>query len=367
VCALGSTEQVDIRLNAVCPYFTMFPLDFPLEVLRAAGRDEWVLDPFCGRGTTLFAARLLGLPGVGIDVNPVATALAEAKLAATSAEAVIRSCRSLLQGPDTPPLPDGEFWTWAFHPETLRAICVLRARLASEPPSATTVMLRALLLGVLHGPLTKRAPSYLSNQMPRTYATKPAAAVRYWQARRLAPQFVDLLDVVSRRARHALAHLPPRTAGHVVRGDATTTIPTLRRRFRWVITSPPYYGMRTYAPDQWLRMWFLGGPPHVTYQSGDQLAQSSEEAFVAALAGVWRSAAERCHSGARLVVRLGALPCRRSDPRALLSASIEQADAGWARLAVRSAGAPRRQRRQAEQFVATGHYAAEVDATAILR
>jgi hypothetical protein len=55
-------------LNAVCPYFTMYPLSFPLKILqRHAQPESWVLDPFCGRGTTNYAARLLGLPTIGID------------------------------------------------------------------------------------------------------------------------------------------------------------------------------------------------------------------------------------------------------------------------------------------------------------
>lgn len=70
-----------VRLNAVCPYYAMFPLALPLQVLANALPEEWGLDPFCGRGTTLYAARLLGLPAVGIDINPVTAALAEAKLA----------------------------------------------------------------------------------------------------------------------------------------------------------------------------------------------------------------------------------------------------------------------------------------------
>lgn len=45
-------------LNAICPYYTMLPLGFPIAELKRAGGDDAVLDPFCGRGTTLFAARL---------------------------------------------------------------------------------------------------------------------------------------------------------------------------------------------------------------------------------------------------------------------------------------------------------------------
>lgn len=69
-------------LNAICPYFTMFPLEFPRRILaRHARTGQRVLDPFCGRGTTNFAARLAGLETLGVDSNPVAVAITAAKLA----------------------------------------------------------------------------------------------------------------------------------------------------------------------------------------------------------------------------------------------------------------------------------------------
>ena len=70
----------DAALNSICPYFTMFPLEFPLGILkRNAKEGSIVLDPFCGRGTTNYAARLLGLSSVGVDSSPVAAAIARAK------------------------------------------------------------------------------------------------------------------------------------------------------------------------------------------------------------------------------------------------------------------------------------------------
>ncbi len=77
---VSGTVEVDkwpedwLRLNAVCPYYTMFPLDFPLGQLKLYPGARRILDPFCGRGTTLYAARLTGRQAVGIDVNPVAVA-----------------------------------------------------------------------------------------------------------------------------------------------------------------------------------------------------------------------------------------------------------------------------------------------------
>src|SRR5690606_41868113 len=54
-------DETVLSLNTVCPYYTMFPLEFPLARLARAKPGEWVLDPFCGRGTTMYAARLRGL------------------------------------------------------------------------------------------------------------------------------------------------------------------------------------------------------------------------------------------------------------------------------------------------------------------
>jgi hypothetical protein len=37
--------------NAICPHFRMFPLEYPLRIIRKHRADAPViLDPFCGRG-----------------------------------------------------------------------------------------------------------------------------------------------------------------------------------------------------------------------------------------------------------------------------------------------------------------------------
>ena len=48
----------DFAFNAICPYYTMFPLEFPMHLLRKhKASSPTVYDPFCGRGTTIYAAR----------------------------------------------------------------------------------------------------------------------------------------------------------------------------------------------------------------------------------------------------------------------------------------------------------------------
>ena len=350
------------RLNTVCPYFTMFPLDFPLRILRQADVGDRVLDPFCGRGTTLFAARQVGLGAVGIDINPVAAAIAEAKVAPARAHAVSALAAELLTNGYRPQqIPAGSFWELAYHRSTLVDICRLREQLADRTGGAAS-MLRAIVLGILHGPLHKGPPTYLSNQMPRTYATKPGAAVKFWQVRNMTPPDVPVLDTLLRRIDYSLCLIPPAMVrSEVYLGDARDVLLRLRRRFDWVITSPPYYGMYTYVPDQWLRNWFLGGPDSVVYDAQQQVSRGGLAGFVTGLADVWRAVAKRCTPAARMFVRFGSLPGSLVDPEEVLRASLEQADAGWAVESVRGAGLPAKRARQAIQFTGAGEYATEID------
>jgi len=365
--AAFSRMEPTYRLNAICPYYTMFPLEFPWGVLRDAKANDWVLDPFCGRGTSLYAARLRGLGAVGLDLNPVAVTLAATKLKSTSHQAVTSLCAKLLSEAGQPvERPSDEFWNLAFHLSTLKQICLLRERLANAGADATTTVLRALLLGVLHGPILKGPPSFLSNQMPRTYSSKPGSAVRYWKKHDLLPPKVDVLDVVRRRAIHTLSAVPPTTPGYVRQGDAVTDICKIDRQFKWVITSPPYYGMRTYAPDQWLRNWFLGGPPVVTYEVPGDLQHTGEDVFIGSLAKVWRAAATKCENGAQLVIRFGSIPSLKKDPHELIQRSLNESDSGWKLNSVVPAGFPSSSSRQASQFSLPGNYIEEMDFYATL-
>lgn len=346
----------------------MFPIDFPLEQLKLYPATTRVLDPFCGRGTTIYAARLAGLPAVGVDVNPVAVAIARAKLAKASLASVVGLAQTLLSEA-VGEIPQGEFWRWCFHPDTLREIVTLRQKLLCINDTPASELLRAVLLGALHGPRNVGEPSYLSNQMPRTYASKPDYAVKFWRARDLKPVRVNTLSVIRRRAERLLTELPPKAGGRVVLGDATTSIEQMRSKFDLIVTSPPYYAMRTYVSDQWLRTWFVGGPPEVPYTTatvGQIALQPNRTAFTSALATTWRVVARRSHTGAKLVIRFGTLPSAKTDPEKMILASLCESAAGWVVRDVCPVQPPAKKNRQASQFRKAGVAVSEVDVTAEL-
>lgn len=417
---LSSSNQY--RLNGICPYFTMFPLSFPLTALgelfavsavdgvfgtdgqadplskvptffRATGafspdesgrgwlepwirRRGWVLDPFCGRGTTNLASRILGIPSVGIDISPVAVAIAASKIVGPTPEEIVAEAERILRSYGEPrEVPEGEFWELAYHLEVLRSLCKLREALMDDCSSPARIALRGIVLGALHGPLTKGVPSYFSNQAPRTFAPKPRYSVLFWRRHGLFPPLVDVLQVIRLRAQRYYSQRLPITEAVIIRHDSGDDgIAKILEDFRGrmgrpclaVVTSPPYYGMSTYIPDQWIRNWFLGGSASVDYKANGQLGRGSYAEYVQKLAIAWKNASSVCEEGARMVVRFGCIGSAPVDPAATLEESL--AGTGWVILKIQNAGTPGRGKRQAEAFSCAGTRTAnEIDAYCVYR
>jgi DNA modification methylase len=338
-------------LNCICPYFTMFPLDFPLSILqRYASRGEWIVDPFCGRGTTNYAGRVLGLPSFGVDSSPVAVAISQAKLANASSEEILNAAKEIFSSIKKPKdIPYGEFWKRAYNSQVLEDLCRLREGLSHSHLSNAQKALRGIVLGGLHGPRKKKGSSYFSNQAQRTYAPKPAYAVRYWKKNRLNPEYLDVLQIIRERAdRYYLGQNSGK--GKVVKGDSRHkyAFSAIEAKAKWVITSPPYYGMRTYLPDQWLRAWFLGGPSYVCYSADKQVSHSSPEVFAKDLRQVWINVGEICAVNANLVIRFGGINKRSADPLLIIKDSLH--DTGWRIKTIHSAGSADEGYRQAKHI-----------------
>lgn len=358
-------------LNAICPYFTMFPMEYPLKVLKKhVKNNSVVIDPFCGRGTTLFAARTLGLAAWGIDSSPVAVAIARAKLATCNVEEPLRLATELIESNETVEVPSTPFFQAAYHSETLRDLCALREGLLNlKLETDASAVLRAAALGCLHGPLPKRIENagYFSNQMPRTYAPKPIYSVRYWKERNIKAPRIDILRVLRRKIERlaGLEQASPCPITQVLLGDAQSAdvFRAINAAPEVIITSPPYYGMRTYVQDQWLRNWFLGGPDSIDYSAGPQLDHGGQDAFATSLGRVWRNVANSASSSETLhmYVRFGIIPSASVDAKRIFRNSLEESGVGWRMVSTRTAKSADAGKRQADQMKAESAAAIEFD------
>lgn len=276
---------------------------------------DTVLDPFSGRGTTAFQAILMGRRAVACDTNSVAVCLTRAKTNAPDYSELIERLEELEESFDGRRYSSSasalsEFFRLAYARRTLLQILHLRSSLRWQS-SNTDCMIAALLLGSLHGEMD-RSQAYLSNQMPRTISTKPDYSVRFWRERNLVAPERDVFRTLRKHAAFRYETPPAAGASQVYQLDMRD-LPRVRRRdeggfdqVRCVITSPPYLDVTNFEEDQWLRLWFLGGPPTPTRGrvSRDD-RHYSENSYWLFIADMWRSLGSTLPSKANVVIRLG--------------------------------------------------------------
>jgi hypothetical protein len=305
----------------------------------------------------------MGLSAWGIDASPIAVAIAQAKLATAKLEEILALAKQFIA--EKPKhIPQTEFFEAAYSSQTLIELCSLREGLLNiAEETCASILLRAAALGCLHGPLSKtmEGAGYFSNQMPRTFSPKPGYSLKYWKQHRSIAPNVKILDILSRK----LSRIPDLDnesysyPERILYADARSSrvYKQIHKNVSMVITSPPYYGMRTYIQDQWLRMWFLGGPETISYQNKSQLDHNGQDSFIRELATVWKNIYQSQSDCLDLYVRFGTVPSVNSNARHILKSSLE-ASGGWKLISVRNAKNAHAGKRQADQM-ATGSKAAE--------
>ena len=300
----------------------MFPESFAeYWIKRLSKPNDTILDPFSGRGTTALTALLCGRHAVSSDVNDVAICLTEAKTSPPSFGRLKVRLSQLRKGFDEaawrkPARDADEFFQYAYAPATLRQLLYLRETLAWRQ-SRVDNMLAALTLGSLHGEAV--STRYLSNQMPRTISTKPRYSVNFWKERKLTAPERNVFDVLTEMAAFRYESPLPEGESLVLHTDMRN-LPrviesTPERPIRCAVTSPPYLNVTSFEEDQWLRLWFLGGPayPKKGIVSRDDRHGTADN-YWSFIGDMWRSLGAVMADGAHVVIRIGS---RRISPELL--------------------------------------------------
>jgi hypothetical protein len=301
------------RFYALCPYFAMFPESFAAYwINRLTKPSDTVLDPFSGRGTTALTALLSGREAISCDVNDVAICLTKAKTIPPSLSRLrarisdlrdeFRAARWTAAAAEM-----DEFFHHAYARSTLSQLLFLREKL-NWKISRTDNMIAALILGSLHGEAT--SSRYLSNQMPRTISTKPRYSVKFWKSRKLVAPKRDAFAILWHMADFRYASIPPEGRSIVLHTDMRnlpTVLDTSKNRvIRCAVTSPPYLNVTSFEEDQWLRLWFLGGP---SYPKKGALSRDDRhitgDNYWSFISDMWRSLGAVMGSGSHVVVRIG--------------------------------------------------------------
>lgn len=256
-------------LHSMCSYLGCFPPLVPRRLIEEfVPRNGVVLDPFCGSGTTLVEALRLRRRAIGIDLNPLAAAIAHAKVQAVTLPDVLDRVNELAAGyrarSDLDLAP--ETIRIIYHPRTLSQLVYLRESLDHALPADG--FLRGALLGIMHGKFRKNGDSaYLSIDMPNTFSMSPEYVRSFVKKHKLEQPPVDVFTKLRERVRWLLREgsVQGPTARTVLRGDAVKMESLLKLvgapQAHAIITSPPYLGVLRYGAFNWIRLWFLGYEP----------------------------------------------------------------------------------------------------------
>ncbi len=259
------------------PYYAMFPVGFARGVIAETTLPgDGVLDPFAGRGTSVFCAGELDRRGLGAELNPVGWIYASTKLNPAPAELVIRrlsQLAELAEGTESGTADLPPFYHHCFARRVLRFLLTARAQLNWRTIVVDRTLM-AIILNYLHGKIDQGRPSALSNQMRQTKAMAPDYSVRWWLEHGFnEPPDVCPVEFLTDRIEWRYRHGSPVFRDCAVRlGDCRSILPRQRietqDRYRLLLTSPPYCGVTSYYYDQWLRLWMLGDVAHPT-RAGD--------------------------------------------------------------------------------------------------
>lgn len=323
----GGYATAERRWAGLGPYYAMFPAAFADDtVLRYSEPGDSVLDPFAGRGTSIFSAAIHDRAGVGVELHPVGWVYARTKLRPASERQVIERLHRIGRtasaycdaAEDLPP-----FFVAAFSAPVRRFLLAARENLDWRRNRVDRTLM-ALLLVSLHG----KEGAALSNQMRQTKAMSPEYAMRWWAEREMRPPRLDPVTFVEPKVAWRYVHGIPNTRRSVIRrGDSTRVLGTLRGmtpRARLLFTSPPYYGVTNYHYDQWLRLWLLGGPPTAARQPrGPHAGKFSDQvAYGSLLTRVFTQGARLCRKDATVYVRTSEEPVTYAATRTSLRAAF---------------------------------------------
>jgi site-specific DNA-methyltransferase (cytosine-N4-specific) len=238
-------------IESLHPYPAKFISLLPREILNCipVKPGTAVLDPFCGSGTTLVESQRLGIPSVGIDLNPIACLISRVKtspkpMGARDAVSEVIRRASAMKDDRPPAIPNLDHW---FLPAVQSALTRLTASIREFAPQPCQDILRLALSSTI---------VRVSNQDSDTrYAAveKSVTADDVFHAFEKAA--VRTVNILSQRSY-------PLCPTDIIEADTLSIdAKQLGRPIGLVITSPPYPNAYEYWLYHKYRMWWLGFDP----------------------------------------------------------------------------------------------------------
>ncbi len=237
-------------LHYIVPYQACFAPQIPQFFIKRYSKPrDVVLDPFCGRGTTVFEANQLDRIGVGVDISPLAIQIAKSKLKKVTLKQVINRLKQIDFSKEI--LDDYEDFEDIYHPKTYSQLMNLKQQLKN---TAVDNLIRTVILGRLHG----HSPAFFSVWTFNVISLSKERIKAQSNNRGLKPEFRDVVPRIIEKAKTVLMDRVKEQKGSAVYIRNIAKSLKLKEKVDLIVTSPPFLNVINYIDDNWLRFWFLG-------------------------------------------------------------------------------------------------------------
>jgi len=249
------------------PYYAMFPVDFAFEIVKKYSKEgDYIIDPFAGRCSSIYAGGVLGRHSLGIEINPVGWLYGKVKLQPAEKKEVANRLLEIYSKRNYYKRAIERmslFYRVCYCDEILKFLLAARNHLKWEINSVDATLM-SILLVYLHGKLGEG----MSNQMKMTKAMGMNYSLSWWKKRKLTkPPEINPVEFVMKKLNWRYQKgMPSIFDSRVILGDSTVELNKIVQktreteiRFSLLFTSPPYCSVTDYHADQWLRLWLLGG------------------------------------------------------------------------------------------------------------
>jgi len=247
------------------PYYAMFPMEFAFDVIeKYSNPNEYILDPFFGRGTSIVAACVLNRRSLGIEINPLGWLYTKTKLNPASPTQVLKRLEEIdlitkSYRKDLRYLP--QYFRMCFCDDVLVFLLSARDNL-NWRKSKIDGTLMSFILVYLHGKIGEG----LSNQLRMTKSMGYNYSIEWWRKNGFEnPPEINPVEFIKKRIYWRYDKGKPElNHNEIYLADSSKYLDKLiakgnTSKYSLLFTSPPYWSITNYHTDQWLRMWLLGG------------------------------------------------------------------------------------------------------------
>jgi len=258
ICILKLPWKKSVKnhsLHSICSRICSFPPALVKHfILNYSVKGDIVFDPFSGKGTLPLEALICGRIGYGNDVSPEAYILTKAKCSRISKKRLFYLLNQLKKKMGfIKSVNNVDYKIRTFYSDnTLKQILEIKEILKSSN-SKYSIFIKALLLGIIHGSTSNS----LSLRCSHSYSMSPNYVKNYAKKHNLIKPEREVIECLKQKASVCLKNPFPNIQGKAFDFDSRK-IKLKDNSINLIISSPPYFGIQTYAYDNWLRLWFLG-------------------------------------------------------------------------------------------------------------